>query len=239
MSAQELRFFSIIIPAHNEEGYISSTLEHVNALSYPRDMYEVLVVENGSSDATLALSEHYANDVIKVFQNTQTGVSKAKNYGVSHAHTQADWFVFLDADTLLLPSFLNELNTYLDAHTDARVGTTAVYPSDDDSLKAKAWFAFYNIGHWLTKTSFSIQLCNAVLRDLVRYDEKRHFGEDLAFIKDARTHGGFVFLWTRSVLTSTRRFKQIGWVKQCIKWLYQANILMHSSEKHNGYDPIR
>ncbi|MEI7480153.1 MAG: glycosyltransferase, partial [bacterium] len=47
---------SIIIPAHNEEKYIEETLKNINNLSTDKDQFEVLVIENGSTDRTLEIA---------------------------------------------------------------------------------------------------------------------------------------------------------------------------------------
>ena len=64
-------FFSIIIPSHNEEKYITQTLEHIKALDYPKDKLEVFVIENGSSDNTYFVAKNFENNIIKnVNKNT-------------------------------------------------------------------------------------------------------------------------------------------------------------------------
>jgi glycosyltransferase involved in cell wall biosynthesis len=71
--------FSIIIPAHNEEKYIGATLEHITSLSYPTELYEVIVVENGSADRTLDIAKQFEGGNIRVYKNEKTAVSAAKN----------------------------------------------------------------------------------------------------------------------------------------------------------------
>ena len=46
--------FSIVIPAHDEEKYIEKTLKYALSQKYPKNKYEVIVVENGSKDKTLS-----------------------------------------------------------------------------------------------------------------------------------------------------------------------------------------
>jgi len=52
---EETLFFSIVIPAYNEEKYIGTTLTALKQLEYPPDRFEVIVVDNGSTDGT----EHF------------------------------------------------------------------------------------------------------------------------------------------------------------------------------------
>src|SRR5262245_41144019 len=106
-------FFSIVVPTHNEEKYIERTLHHLAALEYPKDRYEVFVIENGSTDKTLEKALPFEDSHIHIISYEQRGVSFARNRGVDHARPDGDWVVFLDADTILAPSFLRELNTFL------------------------------------------------------------------------------------------------------------------------------
>src|ERR1700735_2741178 len=99
-------FFSFVIPAHNEENYLRDTLEHLKQLDYPADRFEVIVVENGSGDRTFELARGFESGNFKALQSGK-GVSRAKNAGIDHLSPQSDWAVFLDADTIIEPDFLN------------------------------------------------------------------------------------------------------------------------------------
>src|SRR3989344_7672697 len=94
------RFFSIIVPAHNEEKLIAETLTHLTALQYPKDRYEVIVVENGSTDKTFEIARRFEAPNFKILRSDK-GVSRARNYGVMQTRLDRDWYLFLDADTFL------------------------------------------------------------------------------------------------------------------------------------------
>ena len=93
-------FFSIIVPAHNEENYLGDTLLHLKNLDYPPEKFEVIVVENGSSDKTFNVAKGFeslpaqAGGNIRVLQSAK-GTSKAKNAGIDHLSPQSDWVIFL------------------------------------------------------------------------------------------------------------------------------------------------
>jgi uncharacterized protein (TIGR00661 family) len=233
-------FISIVIPAHNEEKYLGETLACIQHLNYPHDRFEVLVVENGSTDGTLAVARESAGDNVTVYTSPK-GVSRAKNIGLSNISEESEWVVFLDADTHLAPSFLSEVDHFMrDRRNRAyTVGTTVVYPWGNTSRTACAWFVFYNIGHWLTKTSFSIVLMKASLRDRVRFDESVEFAEDLTFMHELEAYGRFLFLRTKAVATSTRRFDTIGWVRLFFRWNWEAVVLSRTKHKTDPYQVIR
>jgi len=238
--ATQKRFFSFIIPAHNEEKYISATLESIAALHYPADRFEVIVVENGSTDRTREVAEKALGENGRVYVSGH-GVSKARNFGLKQISKESDWTIFLDADTILKPDFLRDMDRYFHKHRrdNISVGTTEVMPLENTGFKAHSWFGFYNWGHKLTKTSFAIFFVRSSLCGKLRFDESIYFAEDLKFLKDAQQYGKFGYIETKSVLTSTRRFDAVGWFKQFIVWNWEALVLARSHRRARVYRVIR
>ncbi len=217
------RYFSIVIPAHNEVDTLVDTINHATAQAYPRDAYEIIIVENGSNDGTweLALRLQRENPEIKIYQSGK-GVSKARNCGADHINLLSEWVIFLDADTVLGANFLNDFSNFLTqhSHTNYVIGTPAIAPYKDESLKARLWFRFYDFGHWLTQTSYSVQLCRSDVVRKIAYDETLLLAEDLQYIRDAKRFGRFFLLPTKNVFTSTRRFRKIGYTKLFFYWIF-------------------
>jgi len=233
-------FFSIIIPAHNEEKYIGATLDHIKKLDYPKDFFETLVIENGSDDKTYDISKKLDDKNIRTMSVALRGVSKAKNFGMTVICANSDWIIFLDADTHLKPGFLKELSVYLrkNGKKDLAIGTTEVYPMENKSWYAMIWFALYNWGHKNTNTSYAIQIAKATLKNKARFDEGLTLAEDLKYIKDLLPYGRFFYLDTKSVETSTRRFEAVGWNTQFIKWNWDA-LIFKLFKKAKEYPVIR
>jgi len=86
---------AVVVPAFNAEKTIVATLESVLAQD---GITETLVVDDGSSDHTLAIARRYEPRV-RVLTGPNRGVSAARNRGV--AQTRAPWLLFLDSDDLL------------------------------------------------------------------------------------------------------------------------------------------
>ena len=92
-------FLSIILPAHNEEQRLPRTLQEVNGFinsqSYP---VEVVLVENGSRDRTLALAQEYAARMpfLKVIHEEQSGKGLAVRTGILAA--KGEYRIFCDVD---------------------------------------------------------------------------------------------------------------------------------------------
>jgi glycosyltransferase involved in cell wall biosynthesis len=107
---------SIIVPAFNLEGYIDKTLESIVHQTFHD--WEVLVVDDGSTDNTPALIEQWAqrDSRIKLLRNKRSkGVSGARNTGIDNA--QGRWISFLDGDDLFKENAL-----------EARVRASNAYP---------------------------------------------------------------------------------------------------------------
>ncbi|MFA6227239.1 MAG: glycosyltransferase family A protein [Candidatus Paceibacterota bacterium] len=236
---QKQLFFSIIIPAHNEEKYITETLTNIRDLDYPAERFEVFVIENGSNDKTYEVAGKNKGQNIEVFSSPIKGVSSARNFGIRKIRRDSDWTIFLDADTLLKSGFLRDLNISLQRHQDKNfvVGTTSLEPLPETKT-AKRWFVFWDICHKLFKVSYSIQIIKSSLLGNIKYDESLEMGEDLKIIKEARRFGKFFFFKTSDVHTSIRRFEQVGWWKIFFQWTIVAN-LPHFLQKKAVYKVTR
>ena len=76
-------FFSVIIPLFNKENEIKSTLESV--LSQTFQDFEVIVIDDGSTDNGKKIVEDFNNSKIKLISTRNNGVSKARNIGIEEA----------------------------------------------------------------------------------------------------------------------------------------------------------
>ena len=223
-------FISIVVPAHNEERELGETLRCLLAQRYPSDRMEIIVVENGSTDATWKIAQDIAAQHagrIRLLRS-ETGVSRARNAGLAEVSRDAEWVVFCDADTHLGPHFLHHLNTWLNRHGEEglSVGTTSVRPHPSDHLYARAWFRFFDWIHKVTKSSFAIQIARAPVARGIGFNEDLHFAEDLLFIKECRRYGKYFFVPTDQVSTSTRRFEARGYLRQSLRWVVEALLPM-------------
>jgi len=234
-------FFSIIIPASNEEKYISNTLENLSKLNYYKDKFEIIVVENGSVDNTLEIVKSFKEKIpnLKIL-TSKKGISVAKNKGLENIDETSDYTIFLDADVIVKENFLKELNNFLNknSYKNLAIGTTKVRPYERRSLSDDFWFLLLNLSHLLTKTSCSIQIAKSDIAKQVKYDEDLNFSEDLKFIKSMLVFGDFFYLNTNSVFISIRKFMKKGYVKTFSEWIYQA-LMPESKKKNKSYDEIR
>lgn len=90
--------FSVIIPAFNAAATLARAIESVQAQSW--SAHEVIVVDDGSTDATAEVARQFG-DTVRLIQQPNSGVSVARNAGASAA--TGDWLAFLDADDWYAP----------------------------------------------------------------------------------------------------------------------------------------
>ncbi|NET46460.1 glycosyltransferase [Okeania sp. SIO2B3] len=92
---------SVIIPVYNGDRYIYQAIESVLAQTY--QSYEIIVIDDGSTDNTRLVLEPYVEAIRYVYQENQ-GVSAARNHGIDLA--QGELIAFLDADDFFLSNKL-------------------------------------------------------------------------------------------------------------------------------------
>ena len=112
---------SVVIPAYNAETYIARSIDSV--LNQARPVDEIIVVDDGSADATAEIIKRYGEKVRYIHQ-PNAGVSAARNAGIQAA--TGDWIAFLDADDEWLPEKI-KLQTEQLARNPDLVWTTGNY----------------------------------------------------------------------------------------------------------------
>lgn len=93
---------SIIIPCYNAERWLAATLESALAQTWPH--CEIILVDDGSTDGSLAVAQAYAARGVRVLTQPNAGASAARNRAWREA--QGEFLQFLDADDLISPGKL-------------------------------------------------------------------------------------------------------------------------------------
>lgn len=93
--------FSVVIPACNAAATLARAIESVRAQSWPA--HEILVVDDGSTDATPEIARQFG-DAVRLLRQPNRGVAVARNAGAAAA--SGDWLAFLDADDWYAPERL-------------------------------------------------------------------------------------------------------------------------------------
>ncbi len=127
--------FSIIIPAYNVEKYIEACLQSILNQSFTD--YEILLINDGSSDKTLEIAEAYGkkDSRIKVFSKGNAGLSHTRNYGIERAAGR--YIYFVDSDDMLEENALKNIEAVIEKKPDADVIATRYRILDEKTGELK------------------------------------------------------------------------------------------------------
>jgi glycosyltransferase involved in cell wall biosynthesis len=126
--------FSVIIPAKNEESNIKNCIDSINSVNFDRNEYEVLVIDNGSLDATVEVAKRRG---AQTFVKPDVTISALRNFGATQA--QGEILAFLDADCTVHATWLQEASRYLTEREILCFGSPPTVPADASWVQ-KAWF---------------------------------------------------------------------------------------------------
>lgn len=113
---------SILIPAFNAEIWIGDTIR--SALEQTWRQKEIIVVDDGSTDQTLAIARRFASDAVSVLTQPHQGAAAARNKAFSVC--RGDYIQWLDADDLLAPDKIaTQLATLHNCHSKRRLVSSA------------------------------------------------------------------------------------------------------------------
>lgn len=113
---------TVVIPAYNAAKFIRETIKSV--LTQTLSNFEVIVVNDGSTDGTQAVLDTFSDARLTVLRQDNRGVSAARNAGLAVA--RAPYIFFLDADDILVGNALHRMVTTLDENPQ-RVACFAHY----------------------------------------------------------------------------------------------------------------
>lgn len=111
--------FSVVIPLYNKANYVQRAIKSVLAQSIQD--FELLVVNDGSTDASVERAKSLEGAKVKVFNKANGGSASARNFGI--AKSSGTIICFLDADDYWEPHFLSQIKTL--AHTFPKAGLLA------------------------------------------------------------------------------------------------------------------
>jgi cellulose synthase/poly-beta-1,6-N-acetylglucosamine synthase-like glycosyltransferase len=104
-------FISVLIPAYDEEDTIIRSLESVLKLDYPKDKFEVIVINDGSTDKTEEKVRQFINKTksfkIRLINQENRGKAASLNNGLKNA--KGEFFACLDADSFVKPTTLKKM----------------------------------------------------------------------------------------------------------------------------------
>jgi GT2 family glycosyltransferase len=128
--------FSVVVPAYNAGDTVADAISSVFAQT--DDDFELIVVDDGSTDNTSTEVQRFAGDSrLRYVHQANAGLAAARNRALAEARGR--YASFLDADDLLMPSYLATMRATLDRARDVAFADSDFWILDDRSGRITAW----------------------------------------------------------------------------------------------------
>ena len=225
-------FFSIIVPSYNRKHELQSLLESLEKQELPVEQYEVIVVDDGSTDSTAEwMGKFQATSPLhlRFFQQGHGGPGAARNHGAANAAGQV--FVFTDSDCIAPPSWLTEIKRVFNSDP-----TVQAFGGPDDAssdfpplLKAinYSMTAFLTTGGMrggkkkrlarYYPRSFNMGLRRELYQKIGGFGALRH-GQDIEFSRRIIKSGAKIVYIPNAPVFHKRRASLAAFFKQVFNW---------------------
>lgn len=201
----DLPSISVVVPVFNEERHLQQTLTQILGQDYPCDKVEVLVVDGGSTDASLErLSPFLGREdlSVRLFHNASKLSSSARNIGIQAARN--DYILFIDAHVFIptrrlfrnmgeavvidkplvlgrpQPLFSPRLSVFQEAVSAIRASCLG---------HSRGSYIYSNFHGWVSPLSVGVMYCRSLFERFGRFDESFDAAEDLEFNARLESHG--------------------------------------------------
>ncbi|WP_026705812.1 glycosyltransferase family 2 protein [Flavobacterium soli] len=240
-------FFSIIIPLYNKENYIQEALKSI--LNQHFQDFEIIIVNDCSTDKSLEKAKEINSKKIRFINHEKNkGLSATRNTGIRNA--KAQFVVFLDADDVWKPQFLEKIKILVDTFPEVSLFATSyveIFPDKllmrpsvkSIGLKLDEYHLITDFFERNTGQGFYIHSSLCLNKDLYEkigyYDENIDFSEDidfnirannfsdLAFYNSAEV--GYTIFSENQITTSGIKGKKIPDLNKYIDWEKESPTL--------------
>ena len=248
-------YYSVLIPAYNCADSIADTVRSV--LHAGLREYEILIINDGSTDGTAAvlseLTSLYSN--VKVLFQPNGGVSSARNLGLSHA--QGDYIIFVDSDDILKENAYERAAEIVErTHPDVLIfgmrfeymRWNVCYQVEEKVSPKEGMFSAQEAVReveLLFKCNYLSSACNKLIRRELLERHQIRFSEDMILLEDAQfslecfrrctsvyllSDAIYRYIQTDNMSRTNRRLKRIGSV---------PDYMGHFSDLPTEYDGVR
>jgi glycosyltransferase involved in cell wall biosynthesis len=246
------RRLSFVIPARNEEALIGEVLEAIvasvarasgvspNDLWLPDSGFEVVVADDGSEDATVAIVRTFADDVgVRLVPCAGRTCAAARNAGAAASSGRV--LCFVDADTIVPEKAVDRI---LDLHErEGRCLVLYRLASREPGIRAWLWWSFWGLARHIplarAKSMPAFMSCErAHFERYGPFDESCTIAEEWPLTGAAYRYGRFLYDRSLTARTSSRRMelRPFGYVRTFLKWV---SVVLFPSARTSYIDGIR
>lgn len=212
-------YISLIIPCRNEEKFIAQCLDSVIANDYPKDRFEILILDGMSKDGTTEIVKRYLEEYpfAKLFDNPKKIIPTAMNIGIRNA--KGDIIMKIDAHSTYEKDYISKCIKYLYEYNADNVGGKLKIIPRENTLLGKsialalsnpfgAGNAYFKIGlnepKWVDTAPFGCYRKN-VFNKIGFYNENIARSEDVLINSKIRKSGGKILLVPEIVIYNYTR----------------------------------
>lgn len=220
--------YSLIIATYNRLPELRELIDSVEALDFPRDRFELVISDDGSTDGTRAFIEQSSLPFpVRYLHQENKGPGEARNHGMREA--SGTYFLFIDSDCILPPDYLQRVDDHLRREPlDAFGGPDDCHPDFPPLLKAINYSMTSFLGTGGTRgsrkavtkfypRSFNMGIHRKIFADIGGMNKLRH-GQDMDFSARIYAAGYRVGLIPDAVVFHKRRTNLRRFFKQIFNW---------------------
>lgn len=175
---------SVIIPVYNAEKWLRRCIDSILAQTFTD--FELLLVDDGSTDGSPAICDSYAtlDPRVRVFHKPNGGVSSARNLGLDNA--RGVWVTFVDSDDFLSPHSFQSLINHINKETDIIIGDFDFFNNESNEyhhpslINREQFISEYISSSWIV-------IWGCLIRNEILKRNKIRFPEHLRYSEDFRT----------------------------------------------------
>lgn len=201
-------FISVVIPTYNSKDRLKNTVKSLCKQTYPKEQYEVIIVDDGSTDGTgewVGLQQNKSSCILRYFFQKNKGPASARNIGVRYSRGSV--VAFIDSDCIASPTWIAEIAKGYDNERIAGVGGRI--KASPTASRVSRYCAYVNMNDspfidtngivYLITSNASFKKVN--LDKVGGFDERYNFpgGEDVDLCRRIRRQG-YIFKYNRDAV---------------------------------------
>ena len=233
---------SILIPAHNEEKVIAATIESMLKLEYPKDRLQIIVVNDGSKDATKSIIEHYVVKDARVqlfdIPKDEGGKGKSRTLNLGIKQAKGDVIAIYDADNTPDKDSLRYLVAQLLLHKELgavigkfrTVNKNATLLTRFINIETLSFQSMLQAGRWQmngisTLPGTNFVMWHHIIKKLGGWDEEALTEDSELSIRIYEE--GYKIKFIPYAITYEQEPQQWGtWIKQRMRWVRGNNYVV-------------